>query len=258
MVILGAVLFFLMGLTLGLVGAGGAILTIPLLIYIVRMPVMLATTYSLFIVGTTASFGVLLRLKRIAFKQTWLLAIPSILGVFIARALVIPILPEHLGWLSRDAFFIILLVLVMFLAAFFMIKKHSLPERVQEKNVFRLAQIIAYGLVVGFVMGLLGAGGGFLIIPILVLLLGIDMKAAVGSSLFIIMLNSFVGFLSDHHDLDASHYQTLFFYSSLSLCGMGLGTYLSSKVSAQLLKDSFGWLIAALALVICVREFFIA
>lgn len=251
---LGPLLFLLMGLSLGLIGTGGAILAIPLLVYILHIPILLATTYSLFIVGMTALGGVILRLRTIAYKQIASLAIPSVMGVFIARMWIIPYFPNDIGGFSRDSLLKVLLVSLMFLASYFMLKNHDYEKKYREFNEFLFIKIAFYGLSLGLIMGLLGAGGGFLMIPVLVLFLDLDMKTAVGTSLFIIMTNSLVGFLADQQDLTWNNYKVLISYTALSLSGMAIGTYLSSKIAGATLKKGFGWFVAILATSIAIKE----
>lgn len=256
MEILGYISFLFMGMTLGLVGAGGSILTIPILVYVFKVPILLSTTYSLFIVATSAFFGLFRSKNAIAYRKAFLFALPSLIGVSITRMYIIPQLPEKISGLSVESFLLGLLVIFMLIASYFMIRGYNLESTPQKFTLPVVLKIAFIGLFMGMIMGLLGAGGGFLIIPTLVLLLGINMKQAVSTSLFIIMINSTTGFFADRHPLDIAHYKVLFFFTGLALCGMWLGTHMSPNIPNHTLHKGFGWFIAVVAVLIIVKEFY--
>ena len=163
MELLGYIALAAMGITLGLVGAGGSILTIPILVYLLNVPIILATSYSLVVVGSTAFMGLLRYRHHILFKKAIVFLIPSVLGVFAARYFMIPALPHTIGSLPIDKALVVLLLIFMGVAGYFMIKnspldaKNHLPKN---QNI----NVILIGLALGVIMGLLGAGGGFLIV----------------------------------------------------------------------------------------------
>ncbi len=252
----GFVLFLLMGLTLGLIGAGGSILTIPILVYVYKMPVLLSSTYSLFIVGWSACLGMLRYKNAIAFNKAFLFAIPSLTGVFISRFYFVPLLPEYILTLSRDSFLLFLLSIVMLLAALLMVSDRPPKKAHPTLTLPTILSIVCFGTSLGMLVGLLGTGGGFLIIPTLVLLLGVEMNQAVATSLFIIMLNSAIGFFADHQSLDITQYKKLFFFTALAMCGMWVGTLLSPKTSNEKLRKRFGYFIAVVALLIAAKELY--
>lgn len=255
MVFLGYSLFGLVGVSLGLLGAGGAILTIPILVYVFHVPVVLATTYSLLIVGITAFLGVLRDRSLIAYDRALIFALPSLGGMTLSRRVFLPSLPEKIGLLSRDDFLIALLVSIMGLAAYFMIRSRTYVPQNGQLTVQKVLKIILSALFLGMLMGLLGAGGGFIIVPTLVLWLGFDMKRAVATSLFIIALNSLFGFAVDAHPLGREEYYHLALLTGCSVLGMVLGTLINRHIPSAKLKHAFGWFIAITALSISMREF---
>lgn len=253
MEIIGSALFILMGCILGIIGAGGAILIIPILIYLFKFPATLSTAYSLFIVSITAFVGVLRYRKYISIGQALVFAIPSLCGVFLTRFYIFPRLPNTIFGLNINSIIVYLLIMVMFMAAYFMIK--GAANIVQNSSNFSV-KIIPIAFTIGSVMGFLGAGGGFLIIPTLVLLLGFEMRIATTTSLFIVMLNTLVGFLSDRLPLTSKDYLNLFYFTIISLIGMLIGTYINSKMAGEGLKKIFGWFIASVAMTMSIKEIF--
>lgn len=251
---IGFSLFVLMGITLGLIGAGGAILAIPILIYFFKVPVLLSTTYSLFIVGGTTLFGAWRQKDTVAFHKAFLFAVPSLFGVFSARYYLLPSLPDEIGGIALDKAILLLFVLIMFMASIAMFRQKQ--ERAASVNMTptELLKIGTVAFMFGGLMGILGIGGGFLILPALVLLLGLKMKEAISTSLFIIMLNSAVGFVSDRQVLSFSDYQAMILYTSLGLIGLFIGSRLSAKVPGEKLKKAFAIFIAFVAILIALKE----
>ena len=239
MMIAGLISAVLMGMTLGVFGAGGSILTVPILVFLMGVPASEATAYSLFIVGITALFGAYSYYKKdlIQFKTGFIFAIPAFLGVYSVRLWLMPALPEHITdfgayRLSKDALVLIVFSVVMIMAAYAMIKpsKKGAEVRQQELN---LPLIALEGLVVGAVTGFVGAGGGFLIIPALVVLAGLGMKEAVGTSLMIIAFKSILGFVGDIQSGMAIDWFLLFEVTGLSIAGALLGERISRNFDGR-------------------------
>ncbi|MEA0971217.1 Sulfite exporter TauE/SafE family protein [Candidatus Megaera venefica] len=255
---LGYLSLLFMGLTLGLVGAGGSILTIPILVYIFKIPIIIATTYSLLIVGVSAFIGTVRYRSSILFSKVALFALPSIIGVFSARFYILPNLPRSLGIITLDQAMILLLLTFMISSSYLMIRDNRLQlPNTKHSSFLNQTKIILLGFCLGLVMGLLGAGGGFLIIPTLILLMGFSMQGAVPTSLFIITLNSLIGFLSDKHNFLAQDWINIFWYVSLAVLGMLIGIKLGTYINASQLKKGFGWFICITAITIALREFII-
>ncbi|MFN7173026.1 MAG: sulfite exporter TauE/SafE family protein, partial [Fimbriimonadaceae bacterium] len=250
--ILGYLASVLVGVALGLIGGGGSILTVPILVYLFGMEPTPATAYSLFVVGVTALAGFLVyaRRKEVDFRTALLFAPPSFLGVYLVRLLVIPNLPDTLFSIgtvqvTRDSFILLLFALLMFGTAFSMIRKGPVRAAPAGKlSAAKVGLIMLEGLAVGALTGFVGAGGGFLVIPALVLLIGLPMKTAVGTSLLIIAVKSLLGMLGDVQGTAVEFdWGFLVWLSALAVFGMALGTWLSKRLSGESLKPAFGWFV---------------
>ncbi len=249
----------LAGATMGLIGGGGSILTVPILVYLLEIPPVLATGYSLFVVGLSALVGSVnyLKLGLVNLKAGTIFAIPAFVGVFLARKYLVPALPVeifNLGNLvvGRDLIVMGVFATVMILASVSMIRGGGESEQECELQ-FNYPMIALEGLIVGAVTGFVGAGGGFLIIPALVVLTKLPMKQAVGTSLMIIAVKSLFGFLGDlgNQSIDLGF---LALFCLLSIIGIYLGTYLSRFVSSAKLKPGFGWFVLIMGLFILAKE----
>ena len=249
----------LAGATMGLIGGGGSILTVPILVYLLEIPPVLATGYSLFVVGLSALVGSVnyFKLGLVNLKAGTIFAVPAFVGVFLARKFLVPALPVeifNLGNLvvGRDLIVIGVFATVMILASVAMIRGGSESEQEGELQ-FNYPMIALEGLIVGIVTGFVGAGGGFLIIPALVVLAKLPMKQAVGTSLMIIAVKSLFGFLGDlgNQSID---WGFLALFCLLSIIGIHLGTYLSRFVSSAKLKTGFGWFVLIMGLFILAKE----
>ena len=249
----------LAGATMGLIGGGGSILTVPILIYLLEIPPILATGYSLFVVGLSALVGSVnyFKLGLVNLKAGTIFAVPAFVGVFLARKFLVPALPAeifNLGNLvvGRDLIVMGVFATVMILASVSMIRGGSESEQEGELQ-FNYPLIALEGLIVGAVTGFVGAGGGFLIIPALVVLAKLPMKQAVGTSLMIIAVKSLFGFLGDlgNQSID---WGFLALFCLLSIIGIYLGTYLSRFVSSAKLKPGFGWFVLIMGLFILAKE----
>lgn len=259
--IIGYVLAIIVGISLGLIGSGGSILTVPILVYIMAVNPVLATAYSLFIVGSTALVGGIKSalLKKVDFKTVLIFGIPSILAVYFTRAYLVPIIPDSLLTLgdfelTKSIALMLLFAIVMIMASISMIKpsKNKLDEDIPME--YNYPMILLEGSLVGILTGLVGAGGGFLIIPALVILAKMPMKLAVGTSLFIIAAKSLIGFIGDVQttpDLDGS---LLLIFTAFSVLGIFIGIALSKKIDGSKLKTAFGWFVLIMGIYIILKE----
>lgn len=252
MEVVGYMASVLMGLSLGLIGGGGSILTVPILVYLFSLQPVVATGYSLFIVGLTALFGGFnfMRQGQVDFKTGMIFAGPSFLGVYASRSWVIPALPDPVFQLanfemSKNMLMMVVFAVLMIVASYSMIRKPSSTPK-QKKDMAPLQRyllIALEGLVVGGITGFVGAGGGFLIIPALVILVGLPMKRAVGTSLFIIAIKSLFGFIGDWQRNPNIDWQLLLTVSGIAIAGIFAGSYLSRYVAEDKLKKVFGWFV---------------
>lgn len=261
MEIFGYIASIFIGISLGLIGGGGSILAVPVLVYLFGIDPVLATAYSLFIVGITSVVGSLsyFRNSLVDVKTALLFGIPSIIAVTLTRAFLLPALPDELFssgsfTLTKSLFTMILFAGLMVLAAYKMIHK-SKQTATEELTQYKYLPVLIQGVLVGMLTGLVGAGGGFLIIPALVGLLKIPMKKAIGTSLLIISANSLIGFLSalNHSDIN---WIFLIIISSIAILGILIGFALSKKVDGKKLKPAFGWFILIMGSYILLKELF--
>lgn len=250
-----------MGLTLGVFGGGGSILTLPILVYVLGIDPVLGTAYSLFVVGFTALIGAISKLKKkeIDLKVAVTFAIPSILAVYATRRFVLPAIPKELASfgefvLDKDLALMLLFAVVMLLASYSMIRKKK-PRSVDVKGM-NYPMIILDGVLVGTLTGLIGAGGGFLIVPALVVLVGLEIKKAVATSLLIISLKSLIGFTGDIGSGQSIDWTFLLIFTGIAVIGMIIGLALGNKIESSKLKTAFGWFILAMAIMIIIMELF--
>jgi uncharacterized membrane protein YfcA len=230
---LGYFLAILIGFSLGLLGGGGSILTVPILVYVLNMPAKLSIALSLAIVGITSLFGVYkhYRHQNVDLKLAAIFAPFAMGGTFLGAKL-----SQFLSGQVQLIFFAI----IMLLAAIFMLKNSQSQDDNpgEEKQKLNLVLIALEGIVVGIVTGLVGVGGGFLIVPALVLLGKVPMKKAVGTSLLIISLKSFAGFFG-YLGLVEIPWLFLTKFSLFSIIGIFIGTALVKYTSQKVLKKSF-------------------
>jgi uncharacterized protein len=257
MEIVGYLAAIVIGITMGLMGGGGSILTVPVLVYLFGKPASLATGYSLFIVGATAAIGAALMARRglVAGKTVVGFALPSFLTVWLARHYLLPAIPEHLGRISRDTLLLVFFAALMLATALSMLKKRQeAPGDVSEPT--NLRQLVPPALVVGVVTGVVGAGGGFLIVPALTLAVKLPIKRAVGTSLAIISANSLFGFFSDSKIRAEANWGFLLVFTALAAVGMGLGALLSKRIPGEKLRPTFGVFLLVMGTYMVAREIF--
>ena len=264
MEIFGYILAVLVGISLGLIGSGGSILTVPILVYVMAVNPVLATAYSLFIVGSTALVGGVQSAiqKRVDFKTVLIFGVPSIAAVYATRMWLVPFIPNELfsigsQMITKSIALMLLFAVVMILASVSMIKpgKHKETDE-NAPRVYNYPMILLEGAVVGLLTGLVGAGGGFLIIPALVLLARMPMKLAVGTSLFIIAAKSLIGFIGDLQGSEIINWKLLGIFTAFSIAGIFIGILLSKKIPGQKLKKGFGWFVLIMGIYIIFKELF--
>jgi len=258
--IIGFVCAIFIGIILGLIGGGGSILTIPVLVYILGVETILATSYSLFITGTTALFGAIKNIKNgtVNLRVGLIFAFPSLISIYLTRRFIITSLPEKINITERLIFYkeeliMLFFAIIMLFSAFYMLKKRK--ERNRNKEI-KYLYITLEGLIVGVISGLIGVGGGFLIIPALVFAGGLSMKIAVGTSLIIITLKSFIGIIGDLYTPIKINYLFLLKFSFFSVVGMSLGLYISKFMSEEKLKKIFGFFVLFISVFIFIKELY--
>lgn len=260
-VLIGFAAAILIGMSLGLIGGGGSILTVPVLVYILGIDPVLATAYSLFVVGSTSLVGSFTYMKKqlVDYRTAIVFAIPSFIAVFLTRQYLVPAVPDSLisignFELTKNIGIMVFFAVVMLGASYSMIKEGRSSDEKEESEVkFNIPLIALEGVIVGLVTGLVGAGGGFLIIPALVLLAKLPMKMAVGTSLLIIAAKSLIGFLGDVSN-QVIDWEMLLIFTGLSIIGIFIGSALSKKINEKALKKGFGWFVLLMGVYIIFKE----
>lgn len=263
MEIIGYFASIVIGISLGLIGGGGSILTVPVLVYLFGVDPVLATAYSLFIVGSTSLVGVFPKYKQglVNLKTAAIFGAPAIAAVYATRKFIVPAIPANVFSIgdftvTKSILLMLLFAVLMVFASYSMIKGSKEADENAGDQKFNYPLILLEGVVVGVLTGLVGAGGGFLIIPALVILSKLPMKQAIGTSLLIIAAKSLIGFLGDlgHQVID---WKLLIIVTILAIGGIFVGNWLSHKISGEKLKKGFGWFVLVMGIYIIVKELFI-
>ncbi|MDB5012621.1 MAG: permease [Daejeonella sp.] len=259
--LIGYIASICIGLSLGLLGGGGSILTVPILVFCFTIEPALATTYSLFVVGFTSSVGAYkhYKLGNIRFDLVALFGLPSLLAVLIMRCYLMPLFPTHLFHIqslevTKPIFLMTVFAVLMFLAAMAMIK-NKMPDNGKNPASFNSLNLIFQGMLVGILTGFVGIGGGFLIIPSLLYFTRISMKQAIGTSLMIITMSSLVGAAGDIMERVPINVSFLASFTAFAVFGIVLGCNLSKNLDNAKLKPAFGWLVLFVGIFILIREY---
>lgn len=249
----------LIGLILGLIGGGGSILTVPIFVYLLGISPLVATAYSLFVVGTTALVGAISNHKKgmVDVRTGFIFAVPAFIGVYVTRRYLLSLIPEDIFYISsflvtKDVAIMLFFSILMLAASFFMINGRAEVSNNKLLN-YNVPLLTLEGLVVGVLTGFVGAGGGFLIIPALVFFAKLPMKKAIATSLMIISIKSLIGFIGDIQNFEIDWFFLLSF-TSISVIGIFLGIYFSKFINENKLKKVFGWFVFLMALFIIIKE----
>lgn len=261
MEISGFIASFIMGIVLGVMGGGGSILTVPIMVYLFHFSPSMATGYSLFVVGVTALIGGAMYVRKgdVDIKVGLWFAIPSIIGVNIARGLIVPAIPETVAnflgvILTKDILVMTIFSILMVAASYSMIRVRKVRSKVELASSMQNFVIAFQGLIVGIIAGFVGAGGGFLIIPALVLLAGLSMRIAVGTSLMIIAVQSLLGFAGDVSRGSHIDWTFLIAVAATAAVGIVFGSAIAHKINEQKLKKAFGWFVLAMGTSILIEQ----
>jgi len=257
--ILGYIGALIVGLVLGLIGGGGSILTVPLLVYVLSYNPIIATAYSLFVVGSSSLVGTIQKFRKghVDIKTGLAFSFPSFIAVYLSRRYLVHSFPDvfiTIGSfsLTKDIAIMVFFAIIMLLASVSMIRtKREEKELLGFKQPYYMTFI--QGLIIGTVTGIIGAGGGFLYVPALVLWAKLPMKKAVGTSLIIVTINSLIGFTGDIQSIDIDWFSLLSF-SSFTIIGILIGVAISKFITGKKLKKGFGWFTLIMAIYIIFKE----
>jgi uncharacterized membrane protein YfcA len=259
--LLGYFLAIVVGIILGVLGSGGSILSVPVLVYIMKIEPVLATTYSLFTVGATALIGGIQKAKQnlVDFKKVFLFGIPALAMVFITRKYLLPLIPETINIFGETSFSKSMLIMVVFsivliYASYRMIKPFN-PNDTIETTKINYSYIVIKSLFIGLIAGVVGAGGGFLFIPALIVLAKTPVKVAMGTSLFIVALQCLLGFFGGINN-QVIDWSLLSIFVLCSIIGVFIGGFIAKRISSEHLKKGFGYFVLTMGLVILFKEFF--
>ncbi len=262
-VIFGYLGALIVGLTLGMLGGGGSILTVPILVYVLSINPVIATAYSLFVVGTTSLVGGVRNLSKgnVDIRVAIVFAIPAFIAVYLTRRVIVPAIPDEICTirdfvLTKDLGIMLFFAIIMLLASISMIRGRKSDGEEGIKVTLNIPLIILEGAVVGVLTGIVGAGGGFLIIPALVLFANLSMKRAVATSLMIIASKSLIGFIGDVQNLRID-WAFLLSFTGVSIVGIFIGIYLNKFIDEKPLKKAFGWFVLIMGIYIITKEVFL-
>lgn len=260
--VLGYIGALVIGIVLGLIGGGGSILTVPVLVYLLYINPVTATAYSLFIVGTSALIGGFRNMKKglVDFRTAIVFSIPAFIAVYSTRKFLVPAIPEKLFtvgdlMVTKNIGVMVFFAIIMLVASISMIRNGNMATKTEGDVSYNYPLIITEGLIVGILTGIVGAGGGFLIIPALVLFAKLPMKKAVATSLLIIAIKSLIGFIGDVQNLDIQ-WNFLLIFSAISILGIFIGIWLNKFINGEKLKKGFGWFVLIMGILIIVKELF--
>ena len=261
--ILGYFGALLIGVVLGLIGGGGSILTVPVLVYLMAINPVTATAYSLFVVGTSSLVGALRNIpkKLIDFRTAIVFAIPAFIAVYLTRKFLVPAIPAEIFTVfdftvTKNIGIMLFFAIIMVVASISMIRERDNGSNVEvQKVTYNYPLIIIEGIVVGLLTGIVGAGGGFLIIPALVLMAKLPMKKAVATSLLIIAVKSLIGFIGDVENMEID-WIFLLIFTGISIVGIWLGVYLNNFINGKKLKKGFGWFVLLMGIYIIWSELY--
>jgi len=257
--IIGYFLALFVGLVIGTLGGGGSILAVPILVVFFQMEPQNATVYSLFIVGVTSLFGAIqhFKSKLIHPKNALLFGIPAVISISLTRLLIVSMIPQkiHLGEtivFEKNTFIMSLFAILMILASIPMIRGQK-EHPSTKKN--RPTVLVIFGILIGFISGLVGAGGGFMIIPSLSIFMRVPIKNAIATSIVIIAINSLSGFSAELFKPNLQlNWVILLGFTLIATAGLIIGLRLNNKIQAANLKKGFGIFVLLIGISILITE----
>ncbi len=248
------------GIVLGLIGGGGSILTVPVFVYLMQINPITATAYSLFVVGVSALVGTVTNISKglVDIRTAFVFAIPAFVAVYSTRKYLVPAIPNTLFTIqefmvTKNIAIMLFFAIIMLLASISMIRNNKKEIETAAQVAYNYPLILTEGFLVGVLTGIVGAGGGFLIIPALVLMAKLPMKKAVATSLLIIAVKSLIGFIGDVENLEIA-WGFLLIFTTISVIGIFIGMYASNFIKGKKLEKAFGWFVLIMGIFIIVKE----
>ena len=242
--LVAAALSLVIGVLLGMLGGGGAILTLPMLVYVADVEPKTAIAMSLFVVGSTSLVGAAInaRARTVEWKIGLVFGAAAMAGAFAGGRLA--------SLISATILLVVFAVMMLVTATAMLQPRRAKPSSSERRSI---GLVVALGAGVGVVSGLVGAGGGFLIVPALTIFGGLPMRRAIGTSLFVIALQSFAGFAghANHVSLDGS---LLALVTVPAVVGTVVGVSVGKKVPADVLRRGFAWLVVAMGLFVIGKQ----
>lgn len=258
--ILGYSASIAMGCVLGLLGGGGSILTVPIMVYLFGIQAENATSWSLFVVGIAALAGSIQYIRKdlVDYRTALVFGIPSIIAVFVTQYWIAPAIPKDFFWIgetliTKGMFLLLLFATLMLLASLSMIFRKRKTTSQELERRFNIPIIILEGVGVGFLTGLVGAGGGFMIVPALVVLSRLPMKLAVGTSLLIVAFKSVIGFGGALAAAVSVDWSVLLPFTGLAIIGILIGSWLSTFIPGEKLRPVFGWFVLVMGFFVIIQ-----
>lgn len=252
----------LVGLVLGIMGGGGSILSVPLFVYVLNIDPILATAYSLFIVGIVSFFGAIrsIQANMVDFKTGFLFALPALISIYLTRKYFVPWIPHQLFSvgdfnLTKEIGIMLFFAIIMLLSAYFILREKEEYAESSFMSEFRYFFLSLEGFLIGIITGIVGAGGGFLIVPAMIILAKLPVKKAVGTSLMVVSINSLIGFLGDVQNT-AIDWSFLLTFAIVAIIGMFVGMYFNHRIDDQKLKKIFGVVVLGIGCSIILSEIF--
>lgn len=251
MIVMASILALFIGVSLGLLGGGGSILTVPMLVYVMGLEPKNAIATSLLVVGITSAVALIAhaRAGRISFRTGIWFGLSGMAGAFAGGRIA--------RYVPGTILLIAFAMIMIFTAAAMIRGRRAIASNsdanAKDVNTFPIAKIVADGIAVGAVTGLVGAGGGFLIVPALVLLGRLPMRTAVGTSLLVIAMNSFASFLG-HAGHTPVNYSLALLVTVFAVLGSLFGERFSYRIPETQLRRGFGWFVLLSALALLIKE----
>lgn len=250
--ILAYFLILLTGVTFGLIGAGGAIIIVPILVYMLGQTFEDATGFALPVSVLVSSVGALFAWKQklLDLKKAIEFGVPTAIVSFLARRYIVTMLPTTMFGLPRNSAMIFGFAIILLVAGLTMVRSKKI---VPPENPHPIAGL-GFGVFIGLMSGIFGVGGGFLIVPTLTLFFGIEMKKAVGTTLASVVFITSFAFVAQYLNHPNMPWPFIGSIMAAAASGMVIGSLLRQVIDGSRLKTGFGYFVASLSVVLPILE----